>query len=75
MAKGGKRDGLRLPPQTLESEKAFLGALMIRPEAMAESVDVIFADAFYSEKHRIIYRACLALWGKNEPILQCTRRV
>ncbi len=59
---------LRTPPQSLESEKAFLGALMIRPEAMAESVDAIYADAFYSEKHRIIYRAMLALWGKNEPI-------
>src|SRR3989344_3512685 len=63
-----KKHGLRTPPQTLESEKAFLGALMIRPEAMAESVDAIYADAFYSEKHRIIYRAMLALWQKNEPI-------
>src|SRR3989338_7142284 len=63
-----KHDGLRTPPQTLESEKAFLGALMIRPEAMAESVDAIYADAFYSEKHRIIYSAMLALWQKNEPI-------
>ena len=64
-----KKDiGLRTPPQTLESEKAFLGALMIRPEAMAEAVDAIHADAFYSEKHRIIYRAMLSLWQKNEPI-------
>jgi len=41
---------------------------MIRPEAMAESVDVIAPDAFYAEKHRIIYRACLALFNKSEPI-------
>lgn len=66
MAKG--RDGLRLPPQTLESEKAFLGALMIRPEAMIESSDSISPDAFYAEKHRIIYRAMLALFNKSEPI-------
>ncbi|MDZ4225924.1 MAG: replicative DNA helicase, partial [Patescibacteria group bacterium] len=59
---------LRVPPHSEESEKAFLGALMIRPEAMAESVDAIHADAFYSEKHRIIYRAMLGLWQKNEPI-------
>lgn len=63
-----KRDGLRLPPQSLESEKAFLGALMIRPEAMLESADVISPDAFYAEKHRLIYRACLALFNKSEPI-------
>ncbi len=63
-----KEKALRIPPHILESEKALLGALMIRPEGMAESVDVISADAFYSEKHRIIYRAMAALWGKNEPI-------
>ncbi|MES2203543.1 MAG: replicative DNA helicase [Patescibacteria group bacterium] len=65
---GRKKDGLRLPPQSLESEKAFLGALMIRPEAMIESADAISPDAFYAEKHRIIYRACLALFNKSEPV-------
>ncbi len=65
----GKKDkALRIPPQTLETEKAFLGALMIRPEGMSESTDVISQDAFYAEKHRIIYRAMLALYQKNEPI-------
>jgi replicative DNA helicase len=63
-----KRDPLRTPPQTLETERAFLGALMVRPEGMAESIDILSADAFYSEKHRIIYRAMVGLWGKNEPI-------
>jgi replicative DNA helicase len=61
-------DQLRVPPQTLESEKALLGALMIRPEGMSEAVDILSPDAFYSEKHRIIYRAMLSLWSKNEPI-------
>ncbi|MBX4192609.1 replicative DNA helicase [Candidatus Parcubacteria bacterium] len=64
----GKNDLLRTPPHATESEKAFLGALMIRSEAMIESVDVISSDAFYSEKHRIIYRAVLALYSKNEPV-------
>jgi replicative DNA helicase len=63
-----KGDPLRVPPQSLESEKALLGALMIRPEGMHEIVDVISPDALYAEKHRIIYRAMLALFGKTEPI-------
>jgi replicative DNA helicase len=63
-----RTDELRVPPQTLESEKALLGALMIRPEGMSEAVDILSPDAFYSEKHRIIYRAMLGLWSKNEPI-------
>ncbi len=52
----------------MESEKALLGALMIRPEGMSDATDVLSADAFYAEKHRIIYRAMLGLFGKNEPI-------
>ncbi len=68
MAPKKKNDPLRLPPQTLETERALLGALMLRPEGMAESTDILSPDAFYSEKHRIIYRAMLGLWSKNEPI-------
>src|SRR3989344_3169692 len=60
--------GLRTPPQTSESERALLGALMIRADAMVDVVDSISPEAFYSEKHRIIYRAMLQLWGKSEPI-------
>lgn len=63
-----KENKLRLPPQSVESEKALLGALMIRPEGMLEAGDVLTADSFYSEKHRIIYRAMMSLFGKNEPI-------
>ncbi len=63
-----KQDPLRIPPQTIETERALLGAIMVRPEGMAESLDVLAPEAFYSEKHRIIYRAMLALWGKNDPI-------
>src|SRR3989344_4193414 len=68
MAGDRKDQALRVPPQTLETERALLGALMIRPEGMNESSDVITADAFYAEKHRIIYRAMLALYQKNEHI-------
>src|ERR1700746_668605 len=66
---GTKKDKtLRMPPQSLESEKALLGALMIRPEGMSECTDVVSADSFYAEKHRMIFRAMLALYNKNEPI-------
>ena len=68
MSGGPKSKALRVPPQTLETEKALLGALMIRPEGMVESSDVLSPDAFYAEKHRIIYRAMLALYTKNEPV-------
>ena len=59
----------RIPPQSLESEKALLGAILIKHDTLSEVLDVLpSADAFYAEKNRIIYRAMVALWAKNEPI-------
>lgn len=61
-------DPMRIPPQHMDSERALLGAVMIRPESMYDIIDVVSQEAFYAEKHRIIFRAMLALFGKNEPI-------
>lgn len=58
----------RIPPHSLESERAVLGSIMLRPDALNEIIDTVFADSFYSEKHRIIYKAMLDLYNKNEPI-------
>lgn len=62
------KDSLRIPPQQLESERALLGAIMIKPDALHDVVDVVSADAFYAEKHRILYRMMIELFSKNEPI-------
>jgi len=59
---------MRIPPQNLDSEKALLGSIMLRPEAIYEVIDVVTAEDFYSEKHRIVYQAMLNLLSKNEPI-------
>ncbi|MDQ5883242.1 MAG: Replicative helicase, partial [Patescibacteria group bacterium] len=59
---------LRIPPHSLESEKAVLGSIMLRPDALNEIIDTVFADSFYAEKHRMIYKSMLDLFNKNEPI-------
>ncbi len=63
-----KTANLRIPPQNIDSEKAFLGSIMLRPEAMYDVVDTIDPGDFYTEKHRAIYQVMLALLNKNEPI-------
>ncbi len=64
----GIPSGLRIPPQNLESERAFLGSLMLRPEAMYDVMDFIKPDAFYADKHRLIFDSILDLFGKHEPV-------
>ncbi|HYF10030.1 MAG TPA: DnaB-like helicase N-terminal domain-containing protein, partial [Candidatus Paceibacterota bacterium] len=42
----------RVPPQNLESEKAVLGSVMLRPEAIHEILESVSPESFYAEKHR-----------------------
>jgi replicative DNA helicase len=63
-----KKKDIRIPPQSLESEKAVLGSIMLRKDAIQEVDDVINEESFYAQKHKIIYKAMLDLVLKNEPI-------
>lgn len=63
-----KTKDLRIPPQSLEAEKALLGSIMIRPEMMHEVMDVVDEKAFYSDRHKIIWSVMVELHGKGTPI-------
>src|SRR3989338_1936503 len=62
------KNNLRIPPQSIESEQAVLGSIMLRKDAMHEVEDMVIPESFYAEKHRIIFQAMLDLSNKNEPI-------
>jgi len=69
MAKGENfNKGLRVPPQNIDAEKALLGSIMLRPEAMNEISDIILPQHFYLDKHKIIYEIMFGLFVKTEPI-------
>ncbi len=68
MVQSIKKTATRIPPNNIDSERALLGSIMLRPEAIHEIMDIIKADAFYAEKHRIIFTAMGELFAKNEPI-------
>lgn len=63
-----KSNNLRIPPQSIPSEQAVLGSIMLRKEAMHEVEGVISPDSFYVEKNKKIFKAMLDLSLKNEPI-------
>lgn len=62
-----KKD-IRVPPNSIEAEKAVLGSIMLRRDTLYEIVDIIDAESFYSEKHKIIFNAMMDLASKNDPI-------
>ena len=59
---------LRVPPQSLDSERALLGSLLLKPDAIHDVSDLIRADSFYAEKHRHIFECMRDLTERGDPI-------
>ncbi|MCR4421833.1 MAG: replicative DNA helicase [Exilispira sp.] len=57
----------KIPPQSLEAEKATLGCLLLNSELL-ETSWVLSEDDFSIPAHRFIYRAIQNLIQKNQPV-------
>ena len=62
------KDPLRIPPQSLESERGLLGALLLKPDAIHDVGDLVRPESFYAEKHKVIYEAMRELIEKGNPV-------
>jgi replicative DNA helicase len=59
----------KVPPQSVELEKAVLGAIMLEKSAYDLVSDILpAADVFYTEAHQKIYQAIQGLAAKRLPI-------
>src|SRR5688572_18124919 len=61
----------RTPPQSIDAERAVLGAMLLNPDAVGAAIEILrdnAGEAFYLEAHQHIYDAVLSLFGRNEPI-------
>lgn len=58
----------RVMPQALPLEEAVLGAIMLDRDAMDRVSQILRPESFYSDPHKLIYRAAIALFERNEPI-------
>ncbi len=67
-AKNLVKSPLRVPPQDLMSEQALLGAILIKPGAIDDILDLITEHDFYAERHRRIFKAMVTLYQRHEPI-------
>ncbi|QQR82601.1 replicative DNA helicase [Candidatus Campbellbacteria bacterium] len=59
---------VRTPPSDVETEKALLGSILLRPEAVHDVIDILSAESFYARKHGIIFSAMFDIYKKGEPI-------
>ena len=58
----------RVPPQSIESEQATLGAMLMERDAIAEVVDVLTPEDFYTPQHQAIFRAAVDLYRAGKVV-------
>jgi replicative DNA helicase len=57
----------RIPPHNTDAEQSVLGAMLESKEAIANVVEVLTADDFYTPAHSLVYAAILNLYGGGRP--------
>jgi len=68
MSDSQSNTGLRVPPQSLDAEKALLGSILIKQDALYEVMEYIHPESFYAQKHEMVFQAMLDLFSQAEPI-------
>lgn len=58
----------RIPPHSLDAEKAVLGAVLLDNLSLGAVIEIIEAGDFYSDGHRKIFAAIIAMSDRNEPV-------
>ena len=57
-----------VPPHNLEAEQSVLGSMLINPNAIPVVAELVVAEDFYRETHRLIFAAILSLYEKGEEV-------
>ena len=57
-----------IPPQAVELEEAVLGALMLENDSISTVQEYLTEHSFYTEEHRLIYRAIDELAQARKPV-------
>ncbi|WP_279042263.1 replicative DNA helicase [Bilophila wadsworthia] len=58
----------RVPPHSVEAERAVLAGLILRPSAMGQIAPMLHPEDFYLPAHQTLYAAALGLHTDNRPV-------
>lgn len=65
--KAPNKDGLRIPPHSIEAEQSVLGGLLLDNQVWDVVSSKVHQEDFYRHEHRLIYTAIAELAQKNSP--------
>ena len=60
-------EALKVPPHSIEAEQSVLGGLLLDNGAADRVADILGADDFYSDAHRLLYKTTVGLIADNKP--------
>ncbi len=72
--KSAKKMDLMLPPQNIDAEEAFLGAILSDSSSLDKIIGTINPSDFYEIKYGKIFEVCLKLYQNNSPVDSVTVR-
>jgi replicative DNA helicase len=58
----------KIQPQSVDTECAILGAIMLEKNALLDIVDILHPETFYDERNGLIFKAILELYNESKPI-------
>jgi len=58
----------RVPPHNREAEQSVIGAIFLEPQALITASEILMADDFYSNAHKIIFETMLRLSDQGKAI-------
>jgi len=59
---------MKQAPQSIELEKAVIGAMMLDRDAVTSAIDILHPDSFYLDTHRQIFTAIQQLFAQSSAI-------
>src|SRR5438552_10076494 len=60
-------EAFKVPPQSIEAEQSVLGGLLLDNAAADKVGDILAADDFYNDAHRLLFNAIVGLIADNKP--------
>lgn len=59
---------IKMPPHSVEAEQSVLGGLLLEASALDKIVDLVTAEDFYRQEHRLIFRQIVRLSEMAKPV-------
>ena len=58
----------KVPPHSLEAERAVLGAILLDAESLPRAVELLAPEHFYHSSHRKMFSAMVSLFERGQPV-------